>query len=271
MDVIETRRADALGAVLRALRTGENTAAQEAAASFAPSVAYFSGGKEIAAGVVAVTERINGQWPLTPVLAQGEWAEPQASGDTWRVGATFPMVSTMQNYTLAVTFNGNDRIIKLDEAIGNYPRPTPVNAIPPVVRAAIDGALASGNPMVVAYTGTDGAPSLSLRGSVQVYGSLELCMWARDADSGLVRAARRGDPITFLYRNSARRITLMMRGRASVADDPAVRERIWSITPEVEKRHDTQRKGAALLIRMEEIKGNTTAGPVLVVPEPIAP
>ena len=68
----------------------------------------------------------------------------------------------------------------------------------------------------------------------------------RNAKSGLVEAARANRPLSLLYRNSPRRMTLNMTGRGQIADDPAVRERVWALSPEVEKRHDPDRKGAVV-------------------------
>ena len=193
-------------------------------------------------------------------------SDPDVAGDSLRVNATFPTFGSIRGYALSATFDAADRIVQLDETVTMYPPATAIDHLPAVVRTAIDGALANGTPMVVAYVGKDSWPALSLRGSIQVYGKAELCLWVRNPKSGLVDAARDGKPLSLLYRNSARRMTLVMNGRAYVAEDPAVRERIWSLSPEVEKRHDPARNGVALLLRIERLQGNTPSGPVLVVP-----
>ena len=46
----------------------------------------------------------------------------------------------------------------------------------------------------------------------------------------------------------------------------AVRDRIWALSPEVEKRHDPPRNGVPMLIRIERMAGNAPGGPVLVAP-----
>ena len=257
------KRSAALEAVLRSLRTGENSSVQEAAASFAPSVVLRSGNSEIA-GIAAVTDRLNGDWPLTPVYAQGEFTQPEVSGDTASVSASFSTFGSIKGYALAVTFDKDDRITRLDETVTMYPPPAPAHAFPPNVRMAINSALANGTPLVVSYCGEDGTPSLSLRGSVQVYGDRELGLWSRNAKSGLVEAARKKKPVSLLYRNSPRRMTLVIAGHAEIAEG-AVRERIWALSPEVEKRHDPPQNGVAILIRVSKLAGNAPGGPVLVV------
>src|SRR5579863_9887254 len=157
------RRLSALDAVLRSLKTGEYTAVQEAAATFAPSIVYKSGTTEVS-GTAAVAERLTGQWPLTPVYAKGEWTEPETSGENVRISASFPTFGTIKGYALSTTFDKDDRITRIDETVTMFPAPAATDRFPAVVRTAINGALANGTPIVVAYTGKDGAPVLSLRG-----------------------------------------------------------------------------------------------------------
>jgi len=184
-----------------------------------------------------------------------------------RVAGTFASVGAAPKaYALAFAFDAGDTIVSIDETVTPFPPATPAGHLPPAVRAAIDGALANGTPIVVGYAGEDGAPVLSLRGSVQVYGPDALCLWVRNAKSGLVNAARNGRPLSLLYRNSAKRMTLVTRGRAEVADDAATRERVFALSPEVEQRHDPAKNGVALVVRIERLQGMTPDGPVLVVP-----
>lgn len=258
------RRLSAFDAVLRSLRTGEFTAVAEATATFAPSVSYHSGNVDVS-GKDAVAERLNGQWPLTPVYAKGEWTEPEASGDALQISARFPTFGTIKGYALKVSFDGNDRITRLDETVEMYPAPKATDALPAVVRTAINGALANGTPITAAYTGDDGRPVLSLRGSTQVYGKASLSMWVRNPKGGFVDAARAGKAFSFLYRDSSRRMTLVMSGKGRIAEG-AERERVWSISPEVEKRHDPDQKGVAVIVDLEKVAGNTPSGPVLVAP-----
>lgn len=258
------RRLDAFDAVLRSLRTGENTAVEEAKAAFAPSVSYHSGNVDVS-GMDAVVDRLNGQWPLTPVYAKGEWTEPEEVDGALRISARFPTFGSIKGYALKVSFDGSDRITRLDETVEMYPPPTATDALPAVVRTAINGALANNTPITVAYTGDDGRPVLSLRGSTQVYGKAALSMWVRNPKGGTVEAARAGKAFSLLYRDSSRRMTLVMSGKGRIADG-AERERVWSISPEVEKRHDPERKGVAVIIDLDKVAGNTPSGPVLVAP-----
>ena len=54
--------------------------------------------------------------------------------------------------------------------------------------------------------------------------------------------------------------------RGHVETDPAVRERVYQLAPEVEQNHDTARKGAALIIDVSSLGGSTVRGMVRVAP-----
>jgi hypothetical protein len=264
--MMNERRIAASEAFVRALRTGEFSAARTLETFLALGVAFRTGGKEIA-GRDAVVARATGQWVLTPVFAQGEWSEPEAVPEGVRITGTFASVGAAPKaYALTFGFDDADRIVSVDELLTPFPPAPAVDHLPPPVRAAINGALANGTPMVVGYVGEDGAPALSLRGSVQVYGPTALCLWVRNAKSGLVSAARDGQPLSLLYRNSAKRITLVIRGRGEVAEDAATRQRVFALSPEAEQRHDLAQNGAAVIVRIERLQGVTPNGPVLVVP-----
>lgn len=251
---------------MRALRTGENSAVRKLETFLAPNVVFRAGGKEIS-GPADVAARVTGQWPLTPVFAQGDWSDPEAVAEGVRITGTFASVGAApKSYALTFGFDAADQIASIDETVTAFPAASPVDRLTPFLRATINGALANGTPIVVGYTGEDGAPVLSLRGSVQVYGSAALCLWARNAKGGLAAAARKGQVLSLLYRNSAKRITLGIRGHAEVADDAATRERVFELSPEVEQRHDPARNGAAVIVRIDRLQGITPNGPVLVVP-----
>jgi hypothetical protein len=47
-----------------------------------------------------------------------------------------------------------------------------------------------------------------------------------------------------------------------VETDPAARERVYSLAPEVEQNHDPARHGAALVIDITQLLGTTVRGPV---------
>lgn len=247
------------------MRTGEYSAANVATKFLSSKVVMNANGTEIASRD-AVIDRITGQWAFTPVLAQGEWSLPEKVADGVRVAAEFPGLGAAPgDYSLTFWFDERDLISRIEEKFSFKMTAEPVDQIPVQVRTAINRALANQTPMVLAYVDNDGAPSLSLRGSVQVYRSTQLCLWVRNSNSGLIRSIRANRPLSLLYRNSPSRTTLTIRGRGTVIEDPIVRRRIFELSPEVEQRHDIGMTGAAVIIDVSRIQGTSPKGPVLVV------
>jgi hypothetical protein len=264
-----SRRLSAADAVLRALRTGELVAARHATSYLAPDVSFSTNGKAIA-GREAVADRLTGQWSFTLVMAQGHWSEPKAVGGQVAVTGGFPGIGAApEGYQIAFSFDADDRIVEIAETYA-FPRAgAPAADMPDHVRAAIDRALVNGTPIVLGYVDASGQPSLSPRGSLQSYSGTELCMWVRDANSGLIAAVKAGRPLGLLYRESRTRTTLSMKGIGRIADDPATSEQVFRMAPEVEQRHDPGRAGVAMIIRLTEVAGTSPYGAVLVKPQQV--
>jgi hypothetical protein len=256
-------RVQAAEAYVKALRTGEASAAIRAGGYLAPDVVLRSGNDEIA-GQAAVLARITGQWPLTPVLVHGAWSAPRVDGDQVLVSAEFgPIGAAPTRLDLTFDFNLAGQIAAVSQTL--VPQ-TPVAAdgrLPEFVKGLINGALANATPICVAYTDVSGQPVLSLRGSTQVYSDIQLCIWVRNASGGLV-SAMQGDNrrLSLLYRDSKLRTTLIIQGQGQVSTDPAVRDRVYELIPEVEQNHDPGRRGAALLIDITQLQGTTVRGPI---------
>src|SRR5262249_29424655 len=151
---------------------------------------------------------------------------------------------------LTFTFDAEHQISRVDQVTvqqGAPPPPVP-DIIPSFVRGVVNGALANGTPMVLSYVDEQGQPSLSLRGSIQVYSDTQLSIWVRNAASGLIRSLDKNPSVALLYRDSKTRTTLIFRGHGHVETNEAVRDRVYALSPEVEQNHDPERNGAALLV-----------------------
>jgi hypothetical protein len=260
-------RTQAAEAYVKALRTGEPSATQQASQYLADDVVLATAQGEVS-GRDDVLKRITGQWPLTPVFQHAGFSAPVEDNGTVKVEADFPpMGAAPRRLSLTFSFNGGDRIQRVEQQ-QEAPPPQPVSAtIPGYVRGIINGALANGTPIVVAYTDEEGQPVLSLRGSTQVYSDTQLCIWVRNADGGIVKTMARNPRVSLLYRDSKTRTTLIIQGQGHVESDPAVRERVFHLSPEVEQNHDPGRKGAALIIDIASLGGSTVRGMVKVTPQ----
>ena len=259
-------RTQAAEAYVKALRTGEPSATQQASQYLADDVVLVSGNEEIL-GHANVLKRITGQWPLTSVLVHAGFSAPREENGQVKVDAEVPpMGAAPQKLSLTFGFDGDDKIKRIEQQQQPAPPQPPSEVIPGFVRGIINGALANGTPIVVAYTDENGAPVLSLRGSTQVYSDTQLSIWVRNAGGGIVRAMARNNRVSLLYRDSKVRTTLIIQGRGHVETDPSVRERVFQLSPEVEQNHDPGRKGAALLIDIVTLQGTTVRGLVKVAP-----
>ena len=126
------------------------------------------------------------------------------------------------------------------------------------IAEAVDGALERGHPLVVGYVDDSGYPVVSFRGSTHVHGPQQLAIWVRKADDGFAKAVTERPQVTLLYydREGPGPFYLSFRGRARV--DPAANEEVYANTVERERDRDPDRKGVAVIIDVEDLRG---AGP----------
>jgi hypothetical protein len=255
-------RVRAVEAYVQALKTGAPSAAERAAQYLAPDVVLRAGPQEHA-GRAAVAQRITGQWPLTPTYVYGAWSDPRPDGDRLTVHADFPaMGAAPATVDLSFAFDPEDRIVQVEQTTvmqGTPPAPV-TDTIPDFVRGIVNSALANGTPMVLAYVDEQGQPNLSLRGSIQVYSDRQLSIWVRNAEGGLIRALQSHPSVSLLYRDSKSRTTLIFRGHGHVETDEAVRDRVFTLSPEVEQNHDPARNGAVVLVDVTSLQGTTPRG-----------
>jgi hypothetical protein len=262
------KRVQAAEAVVQSIRTGERTASNNAATHLADDVVLDTGREQVS-GKAAVLERISGEWPFTPIYKQGGWSEPQAEGNDLKVSATFPALGAAPaGMNLTFSFASGDGMIshiKQETIMGGPPQQ--VDKIPDHIKGQINSALYNGTPMVVCYVDESGQPKQSLRGSTLVFSDTQLGIWVRDANGGLPTAMAKNNKVSLLYRDSKTRSTIVIEGRGHVETDEDTRNRLYEMTPEVEQLHDTQRKGAALLIDVVRLQGGGPKGNYRMVKE----
>lgn len=248
----------------RALRCGEASAARTAARHLSPDVLFRRRGRDLI-GKEAVVAELTTISPFSPVLAKGIWSPAERTGDQVSIAADFGTLGAApREYRLRFEYDDRHLVGAVQESFSFPTQPERQSRIPPYIRSILNSALGDGRPVTVAYVTDQGKPSLSLRGSVQVLGDMELCAWIRNPNGGLARVARAAGPVSLLYRDSTTRTTLVFEATAGIEDDPAVRQCIYELVPEVEQTHDPAMNGAALVFRVEKIVGTHPLGPVLV-------
>jgi Pyridoxamine 5'-phosphate oxidase len=134
-----------------------------------------------------------------------------------------------------------------------------------LMRSLLDSALADGTPCLVGTATKDGHPQISPKGSVVVFNDDTLCYWERSGRSALKRV-NENPHIVIYYRNTARMKEIPYRagiirfyGDTHVLTSGADRDKVWELIPEAERKPDPEKKGAAVLVRVdriEEISGN---------------
>jgi hypothetical protein len=97
-------------------------------------------------------------------------------------------------------------------------------------------------------------PVLSFRGSTAVFSDTQLSLWARNAEGGTIEAISNNPHVALMYRSQSVPL-LQFIGRARIADDPAERNRAFDLAPEKERASDPERKGRAVIVDLDEVKG----------------
>jgi predicted pyridoxine 5'-phosphate oxidase superfamily flavin-nucleotide-binding protein len=257
---------EAAEAYVLAMRTGEVPATRAAGQHLAKDVVLnLTAGqrRNTITGYDAVLDRVTGEWPNTPVMVKGFWSFARHAGDQVKVDATFPpMGAAPAEVHLTFSFDSAGKISVIDqETVAQSPAEA-TETIPDTARGLINGALKNNTPMSVAYVDEDGKPSLSLRGSVQVYSPTQLSIWLRNSGSGMARAIAKNPNVALLYRDSATRSTLAVQGVAHIETDTTIRDRVWDMIQDVEQKHESRESGCALIIDVTRMQGGTPRGGV---------
>lgn len=256
---IPAKRALGVEYFVKALSTGEQSAADRLAPLLAADVVYdtnsqpgvFPIGREVFRGKAAVLERVSGQWPVTFGYARLGWSEPVPDGAGLRV-------VTSGAITLDFSFNAADEIagVYLDGGFGSgKAAPVPVSGeveeIPLLVKGLINHARANDTPFVVTYVDGDGVPHSSYRGSTAVIGPREISLWVRDAEHGLALAVQHNPHVALVYGDMRSAfVTVSINGWARIATDPETRRRAYELPIESEQHHDLERKGVAVIVEV---------------------
>ena len=128
------------------------------------------------------------------------------------------------------------------------------------MRELIDNALESGTPCIFATASPDGVPNVGFRGSMMVLDDESLAYWDRGRLSSLEHVE--GNPkVVALFRHPVKRVVWKLRCTASVYREGPIREQVMSRVGEPELARDPDRKGIAVILRVEQLV--TLAGEVL--------
>jgi Pyridoxamine 5'-phosphate oxidase len=193
-------------------------------------------------------------------LASSTWSTMERSDDGAVLDVALPVGGLVERLTFEVEFKGQ-RIARVQQLVTMAPPPTQMPlAMGEELRATVDGALAAGVPLVLAYVDGGGAPHLSLRGSTSAYSDTQLAIWVRDPTGGLLRALEANRHVALLYRDPATGASYQFNGRARVDDRTEVRDEVYSRTPAIERNLDAGRRGRAVIVDLDGVEGTGPGG-----------
>ena len=127
-------------------------------------------------------------------------------------------------------------------------------ALTPEISALVAGAFESGNVLLLAAADRAHKPVLSFRGSTAVFSDTQLSFWARNAEGGTIEAIKENPSVALMYRSQSVPM-LQFIGRARITSSAAERDRAFDLAPEKERASDPERKGQAVIIDLDEVKG----------------
>jgi len=128
------------------------------------------------------------------------------------------------------------------------------------MREMIDHALANGSPCVLATASANGEPDIGYKGSMMVFDNESLAYWERTRRQHLKNVLE-NPKVVVLFRDPKTRVNFRFHGVATVHQDGATREQVMARTVKDEIDKDPERKGAAVVIRVDKV--TNLAGQVL--------
>jgi general stress protein 26 len=128
------------------------------------------------------------------------------------------------------------------------------------MREMIDNALANGSPCILATASAGGEPDIGYKGSMMVFDNESLAYWERTRRQHLKNVLE-NPKIVVLFRDPKTRVNFRFHGVATVHQNGATREQVMARTVKDEIDKDPERKGAAVVIRVDKV--TNLAGQVL--------
>jgi predicted pyridoxine 5'-phosphate oxidase superfamily flavin-nucleotide-binding protein len=128
------------------------------------------------------------------------------------------------------------------------------------MREMIDNALANGCPCILATASADGEPDIGYKGSMMIFDKESLAYWERTRRQHLKNILE-NPRVVVLFRDPKSRVNWRFHGVATIHQQGPIREQVMARTVKDELDKDPERKGAAVVIRVDKI--TNLAGQVL--------
>lgn len=125
-------------------------------------------------------------------------------------------------------------------------------AIADQMKELVNNALANGSPCILATVSGNGEPDIGFKGSMMVFDDESLAYWERTRRQHL-QNLKENPKVIVLFRDAKTRAAWRFHGTATIHEDGPVREQVMARTVKDELEKDPERKGAAVVIRLDKI------------------
>ena len=125
-------------------------------------------------------------------------------------------------------------------------------AINDQMKDLVDNALANGSPCILATVSADGEPDIGYKGSMMVFDKESLAYWERTKRVHL-KNVKENPRVIVLFRDAKTKAAWRFHGTATLHEDGPIREQVMARTVKDELDKDPERKGAAVVIRLDKI------------------
>lgn len=120
------------------------------------------------------------------------------------------------------------------------------------MKELVDNALANGSPCILATVSADGEPDIGYKGSMMVFDKESLAYWERTKRVHL-KNVKENPRVIVLFRDAKTKAAWRFHGTATLHEDGPIREQVMARTVKDELDKDPERKGAAVVIRLDKI------------------
>ncbi|HZH81917.1 MAG TPA: pyridoxamine 5'-phosphate oxidase family protein [Phototrophicaceae bacterium] len=120
------------------------------------------------------------------------------------------------------------------------------------MKELIDNALANGSPCILATVSADGEPDIGYKGSMMVFDNESLAYWERTKRVHM-KNVKENPRVIVLFRDAKTKAAWRFHGTATMHESGPIRDQVMARTVKDELDKDPERKGAAVVIRLDKI------------------
>jgi general stress protein 26 len=120
------------------------------------------------------------------------------------------------------------------------------------MKELVDNALANGSPCILATVSADGEPDIGYKGSMMVFDNESLAYWERTKRVHM-KNVKENPRVVVLFRDAKTKAAWRFHGTATLHESGSIRDQVMARTVKDELDKDPERKGAAVVIRLDKI------------------